>query len=446
MKTKNIYILLLWIIFSNVSAQVLDKVIAVVGKHAIFKSDLDNQIRYAIINGEKDDGSLKCRMLAEYITNYLFLAKAENDSLEISRDAVEAEMNRRLDLMIRQAGGVEELEKIYKKPLLELKEELRPKIKEQMLIERAKEEIMAKVRIGPKDVKDFFHSLPEDSLPYFPAEVEIAHIVKYPHPSEEQKQQTLKKLNEIRKKILQGASFEDMAKQYSQDLGSAKNGGYLGQFQKGTMVPEFEEVLLSLQEGQISEAFESPFGFHIIKLHKRLGNTFEASHILLRAFIDTEAERKTKAELLRIKKLIESDSMSFAEAAKKFSEDRFTKETGGYLFSKEGSNRIPLDELDAEAYFTIEDLDEGKISDPVSYYSQGAPIKGFRIIYLKKRYPPHKAALEYDYEKFKKTLMEIKKEERVNEWIEKARKKVPVKIYDKECETALKDMFYISEK
>ncbi len=413
------------------------------GKHAIFKSDLDNQVRYAIINGEKDDGTLKCRMLAEYITNYMFLAKAENDSLEVSKDAVEAEMNRRLDLMIRQAGGTEELEKIYKKPLLELKEELRPKIKEQMLIERAKEQIMANVRVTPKDVKEFFRSLPEDSLPYFPAEVELAHIVKYPKPSEEQRKQTLQKLHEIRKKILEGASFEEMAKKYSQDLGSAKNGGYLGQFRKGTMVPEFEEVLLSLQEGSISEPFESPFGFHIIKLHKRLGNTFEASHILIRAFIDSEAERKTKQELLRIKKLIKDDSLSFAEAAKKYSEDRFTKEMGGTLFSKEGNNRIPLDELDADAYFTIEELEEGEISDPVSYYSPGAPIKGFRIILLKKRYPPHKASLEFDYEKFYKTLLEIKKEEKVNEWVEKSRKKVPVKIYDKECETVLKDMFYL---
>ncbi len=436
------FILLFSCFHSILFAQVLERIVAVVNDHIILESEWREQYKYLLYMGEKDQEHLPCQVLMSMINNYLLLSKAEMDSLEVPDEQVEAEIERRIQLMIQQAGSVEAIEKVYGKPILSLKVELRPKIKEQLLIERARQAIISNVEITPKEVKEYFRKIPKDSLPYIPAEVIIAHIVRYPRPSEENRQRAKQQLEEIRRKILEGkATFAEMARKYSQDLTTAKDGGYLGEFGKGQMVPEFEEVVFQMQPGEISHVFETPYGFHIVQLHKRIGDRVEASHILIKAVITSKEEQETIAWLKQLKKVILEDSLTFAEAAQQYSEDRQTKDNGGWIVSNSGSFRIPLQDLDAELYLAVDQLKEGEISDPIPYIDPLTLRKGFRLVRLIKRYPPHRANLQWDWERFQQAALQTKQMETLQQWLKNARKNLPIEIRDEGCKSYIEQMW-----
>lgn len=442
LKKRMRYIFILIWTSSQLLAQnsyiILDSIVAVVGEKMILASEIENQYQYLIQSGEEDDGTLRCKILENFIANYLLLRKAELDSLKVTDDQVENELNRRINLMVSQAGSVEAIEEIYGKSLLELKQELRSKIKEQLLIEQQKQKILGNVKVTPKDVKTFFSNIPKDSLPFLPAEAIIARIVRYPRPSEETKEALKAKLSAIRQEIIDGkATFEQMARLYSQDIGTAQKGGYLGAFGKGQMVPEFEEIVFQLHPGEISLPFETPYGIHIVKLHNRVGNKVEASHILLKYTILPSDEEKCKQELLHIKELILMDSLSFAEAAKQYSEDPLTKDNGGQVYTSDGEIRIPLDQLDAETYLAIDPLNEGEISDPVPYTSPSGLLKGYQILLLKKRYPPHQANLKDDFNKFYNLTKQLKQMEAIDKWMQRSVNEVFIEIRNPECAQSL---------
>lgn len=428
----------LFLLYGQNEVIILDSVVAVVGEKMILASEVENQYQFLIKNGEQDDGTLRCRILENLITNYLLLRKAELDSLKVTDDQIEAELNRRIGLMVDQAGSVELIEEIYGKSLLELKQELRPKIKEQLLIEQQKQKILGKVHVTPKDVKTFFSRIPKDSLPYLPSEVVIARIVRYPRPSEESKEKLRRKLEAIRQEIGEGkATFEEMARRYSQDLATSEKGGYLGTFGKGEMVPEFEEMVFRLNPGEISMPFETPYGMHIVKLHSRVGNKVEASLILLKFTILPSDEEKCIQDLLRIRELILMDSLTFAEAAKQYSEDPMTKDNGGQVYTSNGEVRIPLDLLDAETYLAIDPLKENEISEPVPFTSPAGLLKGYQILYLIKRYPPHQANLKDDYHKFLKLAKQFKQMEAIDKWMQRAVSEVFLEIRNPDCAQSL---------
>jgi len=420
------------------SSQPIDGVIAVLDNNIILRSELENQIVYLKSSGEKDDGTLRCRTFEDMLSNKLLLSKAQLDSLSVTEDQVESELNRRIESFIQYFGSIAKLEENYRKSLIELKIELRPEIKELLLVEQQKSKITEDVSITPKEVVEYYNSIPKDSLPYLPSEVILNHIVIIPPISDKNKKEAKDKLEDIRNQILhEKMKFAEMAKAYSMD-GSSQQGGYLGEFTRGKMVPQFEEVVYNLRDGEVSEVFETDFGFHIVQLHKRLGETVSASHILIRPFRDKDDEVIAINRLKELKKMIATDTISFEKTASRHSDDPETKDCGGCITNPQtGEYRIPIDALDAELFFKVDKLKENEISEPMEIILRDG-TKAFHIVKLKKKYLPHTANLKDDYQKIHRAALELKKENAIEKWFDTARRQVYIDIKYTECANAIK--------
>lgn len=432
----------LTICHSGLMGQSIDQIWAVLDEEVILQSDIERQYDYYLKNGKKDDGTLKCTIFENLLSSKLLLAKAKIDSLTVSENQVEEELNQRVNSILRQLGGsTEELERIYGKTIIELKIELRPDIKDQMMVEEMKKKIFAKNEITPKEVKEYFNSIPKDSLPFLPAEVEMSHIVLKPKASEKAQQEAKEKLDKLRQRILnKEIKFEDAAALNSMDYASAKDGGSLGKFGKGQMVPEFEEVVYNMQVGQVSKVFQSPFGYHIIRLEGRNLDEIEARHILIRPEISSADEKICIEKLRRIRNAVKRDSIKFASAAELNSDDPYTKNNGGRVTAPGGDFRVPLDKLDADLYLKIDNMKEGEISEPLEMIStQGDFSKSWHIIWLQKRTAPHKANLKDDYQKFAQTAKQSKQNEILNNWFIKTKKQVFIEIKPNECAQSLQN-------
>jgi peptidyl-prolyl cis-trans isomerase SurA len=417
----------------------LEGIAAMVGDEIILSSQVAQQYAYLKQNGYSDEGGLYCEVLEQFIIQKLLVARAKLDSLKVTDEQVERELERRLNLMISQLGSREALQEIYGKPIPLLKAELREEVREQLLAEEMRQKITEKVQVTPQQVRDFFAQIRVDSLPYLPAEVELSQIVFYVKPSAEEKARARERLEAIREEILSGRmEFSAAARAFSQDLGSARQGGYLGEFTRGQMVPEFERMVFSMPIGEVSPVFETPFGFHIVLVEKRMGNKAEARHILIQPSVTAADVERTKAALETLRSQILRDSISFTRAAIEFSEDVETRQTGGRLVDREtGKYRIPLDALDAELYFIVDKLKPGQISEPV-VWTTPTGRKAVRIVWLMRRYPPHRASLELDYDRFAEAALQIERQRAIERWLERARRNVPVEVRDEHCLEALK--------
>ncbi len=433
-------LLLALLLISLGRAQIrLEGIAATVGDEVILHSQVEQQYAYLKQNGYNDEGGLFCEVLEQFIIQKLLVARAKLDSLSVTDAQVEQELGRRLDILAGQLGSMEAIQEIYGKPIPLLKAELREEIREQLLAEEMRRKITEKVQVTPKQVKEFFRQIPPDSLPYLPAEVELSQIVFYVKPSPEEKAQACERLEAIRQEILSGRmEFAAAARAFSQDLGSARQGGSLGEFTRGRMVPEFERMAFSVPVGEVSPVFETPFGFHILLVEKRVGNKVEARHILIQPSITQKDVERAKVELERLRAQILRDSISFTRAAIEFSEDVETRQMGGRLVDREtGKYRIPLDALDAELYFIVDKLKPGQVSEVMEWVTPGGR-KAVRIVWLMKRYPPHRASLELDYDRFAEAALQVERQRVIEKWLERARRNVPIEVREDRCQEALK--------
>jgi peptidyl-prolyl cis-trans isomerase SurA len=437
-----------WATAPTAQAQVLDEIVAVVGEAVILRSDIDLQYQLMLANGEKDDGSLWCELLESQVTGKMLLAKAHLDSLTVSEAQIESELNRRINLMISRLGSVEALEEINKKSLLQLKVELRSKIQDQLLIEREKQRIYGQISVTPGEVKAFFDQIPVDSLPLLPAEVKLSMIQFTPTANETRKQETVAELNKLRGQILDGTiTFEKAAGMNSDDTYSAQNGGLLGEFGRGEMVPEFEEVAFNLEVGEISEVFESPFGFHFIRLNGRKGERINASHILIRPWVGNNDEKAAEQRLAEIRQLILSDSLTFAQAAQKYSSDKQTGRSGGMLQDPQsGDYYLPVDQLgsiSSDLFLAMDKLKVGEVSEPLPFIREenGRLVKTYHLLLLHDRKPPHIANLRDDYTKLQQAALQSKQAEALDEWFDKARRQVFIELKSDACAQALQHWY-----
>ncbi|MCS6832418.1 MAG: peptidylprolyl isomerase, partial [Flammeovirgaceae bacterium] len=272
--------------------QTIDKIAAKVDNLIVLKSEVETAYAQALTAGEKLPKG-KCSVLEQLVVNKILAVKAEIDSLKIEDAQVEAQLERRMQYMCQLYGSCEKLEKVLNASTTDLKNELREQVREQLLMQKMQNEITSKIEITPAQVKKYFQSIPKDSIPLLPAEVQVGEIVRFPEINRKEKMRIKEKLLEIKAKILEGASFSEMAKLYSEDYGSAKQGGELGWHGRGELVPEFEAVALSIKEGEIADPVESEFGFHLIQLLERRGSRFLARHILIRPKPSEEDIRRT---------------------------------------------------------------------------------------------------------------------------------------------------------
>ncbi|MEC7858274.1 MAG: peptidylprolyl isomerase [Bacteroidota bacterium] len=406
---------------------VIDEIIGRVDDYIVLRSELESTYLDILSRGERISGNTKCGVLKDLITNKLLVAKAEIDSILVEDNQVDQELNSRMALIINQVGSEDEIEKYYNKTIAEFKKELFDDIKEQLIVRKMRQEILSDIAVSPEEVKDFYESVPRDSLPYFSTQVKVSQIVKVPEVGKEQKDKVRGELLEIRDKIMNGESFEILATLYSQDPGSAQNGGNLGFVGRGMFQPEFEAAVFKLKEGEVSMPVETEFGFHLIQLIEKRGNLFNSRHILLQPEFSDSDIKRTKDFLDSLKGLAYSDSVTFEELAREYSDDKFTSSFGGYFTDAMGSENVLVEELDPVIFFTIDTMDVGQISIPFESRTDDGKI-AYKLIFFKEKIPPHLGNLEEDYQRFRNFTLNRKQVVELDEWFEKARKEVFINI------------------
>jgi peptidyl-prolyl cis-trans isomerase SurA len=412
------------------SKKVVDGIIVKVDNQIVLRSDLESiyQQQLQQAEGKPLPPDIQCRILQSLTLNKLLLAKAETDSVVVSDEQVTGELNRRMNYFIQQIGSEKKLEEYYNKPLRQLKEELRGQVKEQLLQQKMQDQIAGKVTVTPREVRQFFSKIPKDSLPYYSTEVEVGQIVKLAKPDPKAEQATLAKMNDIRAQILAGASFAELAKQYSEDPVSAKQGGDLGRFKRKELVPEYEAAALRLQPGGLSPIVKSQFGYHLIQLIEKSGDSYTTRHILMKPVASGTDVDLASAELLKLRTRILADSLTFAKAAKDNSEDKETSGNGGLMQNRrDGSSYLPLDQLDPAIFFTIDTMKVGSISKPLPYRTDDGK-DAVRIIWLKSNTPPHQANLKDDYQKISTAALNQKKNKALDEWFARNRGTVFIEV------------------
>jgi len=416
--------------FSRLSAQienytVVDKIVAKVDNYIVLKSEVERS--YLQVQSSGDFNTSKCQVFEGLVLNKLMVAKAEIDSVMVEEELVDRQLDMRMQGVIAQAGGdPQKLEEAFGKSMEEIREELREQVHEQMVVDRMQQTITEGITVTPSEVKRFFKNIPNDSLPYFSTEVEIAQIVKKPEISTDERDRIEQKLLEIRQEALDGTDFQVLAGRHS-DGPTGPRGGNLGDVERGQMVPEFESAALKLKNGEISLPVETQFGFHIIQMVDRRGNIYNARHILIEPQYSEEDYEKAGHFLDSIKSLIENDSLKFQNAAKEFSDDKDTGSNGGFIRDQSGANRISVSELDPNLFFTIDTMQVGTITDPMRF-TMADGKEAMRIVYYKSKLSPHQADLDLDYQKIYAAAMNAKKTKQMSDWFEEAKHEVYIEI------------------
>jgi peptidyl-prolyl cis-trans isomerase SurA len=420
--------------------QVVDKIVAKVDNQIVLKSEVEISYLQFMRSPEaqqmQTSDDVKCRVLESLVINKMMLARAVMDSVTVDRQIVYDQIDRRMDYFIQQFGTVSKLESYYNKTLDQLKEELYPQIRDQMVTQKMQDNITSKVVITPDDVKKFFKSLPVDSLPYFSSEVEIGQIVRLPEVNRNDQLKFKQRLEEVRARIANGEDFCRLAKQFSQDPVSAKNCGEIGFFKKGELVPEYEAAAAKLMPGQTSGVVETQFGFHIIQLIERRGEEYNTRHILIKPEATSKDLIYPSLFLDSLRLVIISDSISFSRAAKLYSADKETAFSGGMFTDPQtGSTRIAQEDLQPAVFFVIDTMKVGQISMPTTFKMQDG-TEAVRILYYYKKIPAHQANLKDDYQKIYAAALEEKRNNAVNEWFDKTKSQVYIDIDDdyKQCE------------
>lgn len=395
----------------------MEKILAVVGKEIILKSDVDGQVeifaqRSPGIN--KNDPLLRQSILDQMINERLIMSKAVEDSLDVSEDEITMRMDNQIAMLVQQVGSEKRIEDIYGMSMARIKREFRDEIRKQLLVEKMRQKQFGNIKASRFDVENFYNKF-KDSIPVIPPRVDIYHIVKYIQASDEQKKETYVQALRIRDSLVKGASFGDFARKYSADPSSAKDGGDLGFVDKGKFVPAFEQAAFALQPNEISQPVETPFGWHIIQLIEKTPTSINTRHILLRVG-QSEADReRVRTALLEVKNLVVNNKQDFEKLAKTESEEKETQGFGGSM------GQVELQRLPEDMRETIASLNDGGVSDPLPYAAD--PSKpGYHIIYRKMAIREHKATLEQDYKMIEQLATYEKKQRMEQDWVLKLRR------------------------
>ncbi|MBP7168637.1 MAG: peptidylprolyl isomerase [Bacteroidia bacterium] len=397
--------------------KVVDQVVAVVGAKIILLSDIEAQYQQLLGQTSLRGDDLRCKIVDQLLLNKLLAHQAEIDSVEVGEDQVEQKINQNMSYFIQQIGSAEKLEAYYGKSIAELKEEFRPMIREQLVVQQMQGKITGGVTASPADVKSFFNNIPEDSLPLINAEVEYAQILKKVPVSAEEKKNTKEKLNEFRDRILKGEEFSTLAILYSQDIESAKQGGELGFVNRGDLVPEFEAAAFRLKNiTDVSPIIETQFGFHIIQLIERRGDRINCRHILLHPKVSTEDLVKTQLEMDSLAKALRAGTITFAEAAEKYSDDKDTKLNAGNVVNPaSGATKFESDQVDPAVLFQLDKMEIGEISNPIMTTTREGD-NAYRILLLKTRSQPHRLNLKDDYNRLQELAVSDKQNRILETW------------------------------
>lgn len=427
-------IILLVTLFSLVATaqkkQKVDGVAAVVGDFIVLDSDIDLMLLEMQSQNIDTKNITRCELLGKQLEDKLFAHQAIQDSIVVTEEEINTFMNEQINAMVEQIGSKEKLYEYYKKKdEQDFKSYFFDIIKMNKLTSQMQKKIIDGVSVTPEEVKQFFNGIPKDEIPTIGAEIEIAQLVIKPTITKEDKQVVIDKLNSIRKDILDGtSSFTSKAVIYSEDPGSSSNGGYYKINKKTQFVKEFKDVAFRLNEGEISEPFETEFGFHIIQVEKIMGQDIELRHIVISPKVSSKAVAEAKEKIEAIRKKIVNGEITFEDAAKSSSDDKDTRNNGGILLNPRTSEpKFELSKLDPALYNKISALTEGEMTDIfIDQERQGG--KFFKILKVIKKTSEHKADFSTDYLKIKELALSDKQYKAIAKWTSENIEKNYIKI------------------
>ena len=398
----------------------LDGISAVVGDYVILDSDVAKTLIDLKSQGAATEDITHCGLLGKLMEDRLYAHQAVQDSILVSDDMVNAQSEGQLQSLVQQIGSMAKVLKYYKKQDEQsFREELYKINKLRMLSEKMQQEIIKDIEISPEEVRQFFSNIPEDERPVLGAELEIAQIVKSPTPSDEENQRVIDKLNQIKADIEDNdAKFSVKAILYSQDPGSKAQGGFYSITRQTGFHKGFKDVAFSLREGEVSEPFQTPSGYHIITVEKIRGQERDIRHILLQPKISEREAQEAKEELDSIRLKIMNKEFTFAEAALNFSDEKETKYDGGILRNPQDfGSRFELTKMDPALYNQVRDLKDNEISYPsLEQDPRGGPSK-YKILKVTNRYDEHKADFAQDYIKIQQLALTQKQFNAIKEWM-----------------------------
>jgi peptidyl-prolyl cis-trans isomerase SurA len=417
-----------------VKSQVLvESVAAIVGNEVIFLSDIEQQVADNKNSGDKTPvDQLRCAILQQMLISKLFLDQARIDSIIVTDNEVDNELNAKLNDAIRRAGSESALEGYFKKSMIEIQRDIRKALVEQEIVRQVQGTIAENIKITPNELKKFFSSLPKDSLPVIPQKVEISIIQLDPPDNEENKADARQKLLDLRSQILAGKSFNVLAIMYSEDPSTASTGGELGFMMRGELEKPYADAAFSLTKNTVSKIVETRYGFHIIQLIDRNGEMVNTRHILIKPKVKPDQAARAMSKLDSLADLIRKDSMKYSDAALRYSTHKDSRINGGKFVNADPSKRdtwFTLEELNPEMYVKVRDLKVGEISDAFRTTDENNNTV-FRIVRLDNEIPAHRANLKDDYQNLYNAALMNKRAKTYDDWLKKKIEVTYIKISD----------------
>jgi peptidyl-prolyl cis-trans isomerase SurA len=412
----------------------LDQIVAVVNDHIVLKSEVDQQVQQYMMQMQRQQNQkipfgkdIWYSVLQNIVDRYVMLDKAKLDSVTVSDDMVDQQIDQRINSYIQQVGSEKALEDQLGKSIVQIKADLRDDYREQMIVQTFQQQKREEITITRPEVKDYFNSIPKDSLPTIPEEVSLSQIVAIPPATKDAREKAYKLAEQLRDSVVNhGKTIEEMAKKYS-DGPSAPNGGKIPLISIDDLVPEYSAAATSLQPGEISQVVETSFGFHVIRLNKRVGDKIDTNHILIKIDENSYDDDAAINKLEQIKdSVLTNKDITFAEMARKHSEDPNTAPEGGRILNPQNGDRlIALNQLDPALYRIVLLLDdEGDISEPKKFTlgNKDNSKRAYRIVRLDKHVPEHVANLKQDYQRIKNVALQEKQGRVMRELISNLRK------------------------
>lgn len=419
---------------SSSTGQVSDRIVAIVNDRIVLKSDVDNEVANFLRQAEIEGSDLTFSedlwysALQSMVDNYVLLEKAEIDSIVVSDDMVSRQMDERINQLIRQAGSEQALEEAFGQSLIQIRADFREQFREQLVAQMVQQQKMSRISITRPEVEEFFNQIPEDSRPVIPEQVTVSQIVVIPDPLEDAREEAFAKAQALRDSIVTyEKDFEEMARLYSDDA-TSQRGGLIPMMPLDDLVSNYSAAASALEPGGISEVVRTEFGYHVIRLNRRSGDSIETNHILIRIDQGQIDEQAAIDKLEAIRDSVMNHGKSFADMARRHSDDEETRMTGGRIVNPQtGERMMQMSNLDPALYRIVLLLDEeGQISEPRSYTPRGrsSDRRAFRIVRLDRHIPEHRANLKDDYDRIREIALNQKRQERMAKWIDEIRDEV----------------------
>lgn len=404
------------------NGKLVNKVLAQVGDNIILMSDVEIQKIQAKQSEMNVDFDFSCSVLEKLMVQELLVNQAKLDSIEVSDEQVDAEMENRLRIIEKDMGGRDKLEEFYGKTTTQIKEEFRSIIKDRILAQEMERTITTGISVTPKEVSTFFEALPKDSIPFINMKLSFQQIVIYPDITPEDKKRAFTELEEVLDLIqVAGKSFETMARIHSDDPGSASQGGKI-EASRGMMVPQFESTVFKLKVGEVSDIIETQYGYHIIKLISRKGDDYTCLHILNMPEFSNDAINDASIRMDECFSRLNQNEITWDEAVSQYSNDDKTKQNGGIITNPITGDQLwdmeNLNQVDQQIYLLTDAMEKGDITSPNLYVDIFERKQGIRIVRLMERYEPHVANIKDDYTLIKAAAENDKKEKTMAKWID----------------------------